>query len=63
MILRGLDGEFTFGVFYFGLFTACDMQDFILIYNVNLQVVCTIDVSTYEYILWTVELPGAFAPY
>jgi len=40
--------------FFFGLFTACDMQDFTLSsYNVNLQVVFTIDVSTFESILWS----------
>ena len=30
-----------------------DMQEFTLSYNVNLQVVCTIDVSTLENILWS----------
>ena len=40
--------------FFFGLFTACDMQDFTLSsYNVNLQMVFTIDVSTLESILWS----------
>jgi len=40
--------------FFFGLFTACDMQDFTLSsYNVKLQVVFTIDVSTLENILWS----------
>jgi len=51
MILSCFDGEFTFRVFYFGLFTACDMQDFTLSFNVNLQVVYTIDVLTLEIIL------------
>jgi len=40
--------------FFFGLYTPCDMQDFTLSsYNVNLQVVFTIDVSALENVLWS----------